>query len=160
MTRIVSRVIISAAPSVVWRLASDLAAQPEWMRDAVAIRFATDRTAGVGVVMDCVTRIGPLRLTDRLAVTEWSEGRAIEIRHEGLVRGTGRFTIEPDTDGTRFTWTEDLRFPWWIGGPAAGAAAWPVLAATFRRDLTSLRTLAESAARAGSGRGAAEPGAS
>jgi Polyketide cyclase / dehydrase and lipid transport len=145
MTRIVSRVVIRASPAAVWQLASDLAAQPEWMRDLVAVRFASAQTAGLGVVMDCDTRIGPFRLTDRMVVTAWEERQAIAIRHEGLISGTGRFRFEPDRYGTRLTWTEDLRFPWFLGGPAAAAAARPVLAATFRRDLTLLKRLAESA---------------
>jgi hypothetical protein len=146
MTRILTRVVIRAAPAVVWRLASDLAAQPDWMHDAVAIRFVSAATSGAGAVMDCVTKIGPVQLTDRMVVTEWEEGRAIAIRHEGLVSGTGRFTIEPHQAGTRFTWAEDLRFPWWLGGPAAGATARPLLATVWRRDLSRLRQLAESAA--------------
>jgi Polyketide cyclase / dehydrase and lipid transport len=146
MTRIVTAVVIAAAPEAVWQMASDLAAQPDWMGDAVAIRFVTLQTSGAGVVMDCDTRIGPIRLTDRMVVTQWAEGRAIAIRHEGLVSGTGRFTIEPDLAGTRFTWSEDLRFPWWLGGLVAASAARPVLAAIWRRDLRRLRMLAETAA--------------
>jgi carbon monoxide dehydrogenase subunit G len=114
VTRFVSQLVIRAAPAVVWRLASDLAAQPEWMRDAVAIRFASEQTSGIGTVMDCDTRIGPFRVTDRLVVTEWQKPRVIAISHQGLVSGTGRFTIEQDRDQTRVTWTEDLRFPWWL----------------------------------------------
>jgi Polyketide cyclase / dehydrase and lipid transport len=146
MTRIVTAAHIAAKPAAVWQLASNLAAQPDWMHDALAIRFVSPRTSGVGAVMDCDTRIGPIRLTDRMVVTEWIEGREIAIRHQGLVSGTGRFTIEPDKAGARFTWSEDLRFPWWLGGPVAGAAARPVLAAVWRRDLRRLRMLAETVA--------------
>ncbi len=151
MTRIVSRVIIRAAPAVVWQLASNLAAQPEWMRDLVAVRFASAQRSGPGVVMECDTRIGPFRLTDRIVVSEWQECRTIAIRHEGLVTGTGRFSIEPDLVGTRLTWIEELRFPWWLGGPVAGAAARPALTATFRRDLSRLRRLAEAGVQAAHG---------
>ncbi|HXZ66084.1 MAG TPA: SRPBCC family protein [Streptosporangiaceae bacterium] len=146
MTRIVTSAVIAATPAAVWRVASDLAAQPDWMRDAHTIRFVSMQTSGVGVVMDCDTRIGPIRLTDRMVVTEWVAGRTIAIRHQGLVSGTGRFTIEPDWAGTRFTWSEDLRFPWALGGPVSAAAARPVLAAIWRRDLSRLRMLAEAAA--------------
>jgi len=146
MTRIVTAAVIAATPAAVWQVASNLAAQPDWMHDARAIRFVSAQTSGVGVVMDCDTRIGPIRLTDRMVVTQWVPGRAIAIRHQGLVSGTGLFTIEPERAGTRLTWSEDLRFPWWLGGPVAGAAARPVLAALWRRDLRRLRTLAENAA--------------
>jgi len=146
MTRIVTSAVIAATPAAVWQVASDLAAQPDWMHDAHAIRFVSVQTSGVGVVMDCYTRIGPIRLVDRMVVTQWIEGRTIAIRHQGLVSGTGRFTIEPDHAGTRFTWSEDLRLPWRLGGPVAGAAARPILAAIWRRSLGRLRMLAETAA--------------
>lgn len=149
MTKIITETIIHATPSAVWQVASDLAAQPEWMHDAVAIRFVSAQTSGTGVLMDCETRVGPIRLADRMVVTEWVEGRSIEIRHHGLVNGTGRFTVESDRAGTRFTWSEDLRFPWWLGGPLAGAAARPVLAAIWRRDVSRLRQRAENAAAPG-----------
>ena len=142
-TRISQAVTIGASPAAVWQVVSDFAAQPAWMRDAVDVRFVSGRTTGVGTVLDCDTRIGPLRLTDRLVVTDWEEGRSIGIRHEGLVGGAGRFTIAPAAAGTRFTWTEELRFPGWLGGPAAGALARPALAAIWQRDLAALRARVE-----------------
>jgi len=152
-TRISQAVTIRANPAAVWQVVSDFAAQPAWMRDAVDVRFVSGRTTGVGTVLDCDTRIGPLRLTDRLVVTDWEEGRSIGIRHDGPVGGAGRFTIAPAGAGTRFTWTEELRFPRWLGGPAAGALARPVLAAVWQRDLAALRARVE-----GSDVAAASPG--
>ncbi len=135
---------IGAPAETVWAHVSDLASHTEWMQDATAIRFVSPATTGAGVVMDCDTRIGPFRLTDRLVVTEWDEGRAIAIRHEGAVTGTGRFVLEDGGDGrTRFTWTEVLTFPWWLAGAAGAATARPVLAWTWRRNLAALRTLIE-----------------
>jgi uncharacterized protein YndB with AHSA1/START domain len=143
MTRLVTEVVIAAAPATVWGIVSDLAAQPDWMHDAKDIRFASAARTGVGVVMHCDTAIGPIKLTDTLVVAAWEEGREIAIRHSGAVSGTGRFTLQPDPAGTRFRWQEDLHFPWWLGGLLAGMVARPVLAATWRRDLASLKALAE-----------------
>lgn len=144
MARISLAVTINTASEVVWTHVSDLASHADWMRDAVAIRFVSAATSGAGVVMDCDTRIGPLRLTDRLVVTEWDEGHAIAIRHEGAVTGTGRFTLRATgPERTVFTWTEELSFPWWLGGPAGALAAKPVLAWTWRRNLTALRSLVD-----------------
>ena len=66
-----------------------------------SIRFVTDQTAGVGTRFECVTRVGPIRLTDRMEITEWEPGRAMGVRHDGLVTGTGRFTLEPLDGGRR-----------------------------------------------------------
>ena len=50
-------------------------------------------------------------------------GRGDGRAPRGLVTGTGRFTLEPLDDGrrTRFTWEEELTFPWWLGGPLGAA---------------------------------------
>jgi hypothetical protein len=148
MPQVSLSVTIDAPLGKVWEQVSDLASHTRWMHDAVAIRFTSTATSGAGTRMDCETRIGPLRLHDRLVVTEWAESQAIAIRHEGSVSGTGRFALHPDgPDRTIFTWAEDLHFPWWMGGAAGSAAARPVLTWTWRRNLRTLRGLIEGGQR-------------
>jgi hypothetical protein len=94
----------------------------------------------VGTRFDCDTRIGPLRLTDKMVVTEWDEERTIGIRHEGLVTGRGRFTLTAGAGRTtRFAWTEELVFPWWLGGPVGAVVGGYVLRAVWHRNLVTLR---------------------
>ncbi len=134
----VSRVI-EAPPEAVWADLEDLGGHAEWMEDAVAIRFLTDRRSGVGTRFECDTRIGPLRLTDVMEITEWAPGTAMGVHHAGLVTGEGRFTLDPLPGGrTRFEWHEQLRFPLWMGGPIGAALAKPVLAWVWRRNLRNL----------------------
>ena len=68
------------------------------------------------------------------------------VRHAGVVTGTGVFELEPiDLDRrTRFTWTEQLRFPWYLGGRLGehSAVRW-VLRVIWRRNLRSLARLVE-----------------
>ena len=110
------------------------------MEDAVAITFTTASHEGPGTAFDCATRIGPLRLTDRMVVTEWQEGTVMGIRHVGLVTGTGRFTLDPLPGGaTRFSWEEQLVFPWWMGGRIGALLGGPVLRLVWRRNLRNLR---------------------
>ena len=69
------------------------------------------------------------------------------ITHKGAVKGTGRFTLADTRPGhTQFTWTEELRFPWWLAGPAGAAIATPVLRAVWRRNLRALKTIVEGSA--------------
>ena len=121
-------VTIDAPPARVWEVIEPIETHVEWMTDAVSITFTSTQHRGVGTTFDCLTKIGPLRTTDRMVVTEWEPERAMGIEHRGLFTGTGRFTLEPvRAGGTRFTWTEQIRFPWWMGGRAGAAAAEPVL---------------------------------
>ncbi len=143
MAEIRLSVLVPAAPAVVWEELRHIDRHVEWMSDAVEIRFVTEATEGVGARFDCLTRVGPLRTTDRMEVTEWVEGELMGIRHAGLVSGWGRFRLTPRSGPageahTEFEWTEMLRFRWWMGGPVAAALAAPVLRSVWRRNLRSL----------------------
>ena len=122
-------ITIDAAPETVWNVVEPIEHHVDWMADAESIRFTGTRTRGIGTAFDCVTKVGPIRLTDRMSVTEWEPGRVMGIEHRGVVTGRGRFTLEPEDGGrTRFTWNERLTFPWWMGGPLGAVVASPVLA--------------------------------
>ena len=141
MARIRVRALVDAPPARVWAELADIASHVEWMADAVAIRFTSDRHEGVGTTFDCVTRVGPFRTVDRMAVTSWREGHEIGVRHEGLVTGEGEFTLSPTPlGGTAISWTERLRFPWYIGGPLTALLAKPILHHLWRTNLRRLAT--------------------
>ena len=140
MTRVRVAVDIGATPRQVWDSIEDVASHIEWMEDAVAIRFRSAQRKGVGTVFDCDTKVGPIRLVDRMEITEWSPRRAMGIRHVGLVTGTGRLLLRRRLrGGTRFTWDERLHFPWWMGGPVGGLVGRPVMQWIWRRSLRNLK---------------------
>ena len=97
----------------------------EWMADAESIRFVTSQRRGVGTRFTCVTAVGPIRLDDRMEITEWEPGRAMGVRHDGLVTGTGRFAL--DAAGRRpadpVHVGRGAPFPWWLGGPVGARSA-------------------------------------
>ncbi len=141
MRRIRVAVDIDAPVATVWDVVERIERHVEWMHDAAAIHFSSQQTRGAGTTFVCDTKVGPLTLHDRMEITEWTPPRAMGVRHTGAVSGTGRFTLDPiDRDRrTRFTWTEDLRFPWWLGGPLGeliGGAG--VMRAIWRRNLAAL----------------------
>ena len=142
--RIKVGITIDATPAATWRVVEPIEHHVEWMADAESIHFVGDQTRGVGTAFDCVTKVGPIRLTDRMTVTEWDPQHRMGIEHRGIVTGRGRFTLRRSRGGrTRFTWTERLSFPWWMGGPAGAIAARPVLRAIWRRNLRRLKTIVE-----------------
>lgn len=145
MSRIRVSTLIKAPRPKVWRAVRDIGSHVRWMHDAESIKITSPQTTGVGTTFTCATKVGPLRLSDRMEVVEWRERKAMGIRHAGLVRGVGRFTLRPRPGGTLFTWEERLRFPWWLGGPLTAIFAKPVLRAIWKRNLATLKQMVESA---------------
>jgi hypothetical protein len=137
---------IDATPARVWEVVEPVERHVDWMHDAVAIRFTTEQTRGTGTEFLCDTKVGPIKLVDRMEITEWVPGEVMGVRHTGLVTGVGRFTIEPIDLGrrTRFTWAEDLTFPWWMGGPLGAFIGGKVaLRPIWKRNLRNLTRLVE-----------------
>ena len=146
MGRISVSIELSAAPDRVWNIVEPIERHVDWMADAVAIRFETDQTRGVGTRFLCDTKVGPIKLTDKMEITEWEPGKSMGVKHVGLVTGTGVFTLAPVAAGdrTRFTWEEELRFPWWLGGRLGELVGGQVvMKAIWRRNLKRLKSLVE-----------------
>lgn len=130
---------LAAPPPEVWADIRRIETHVEWMHDAVAIRITSDTTEGEGTSFEADTKVGPIRLTDEMEITEWVDEQVMGVRHVGLVTGVGRFTLEPvGGDRTRFTWEETLTFPWWLGGPIGGVVGGWILKLVWRRNLRDL----------------------
>ena len=119
----------------VWEALRDISSHVLWMEDAVAIRFTSPQREGVGTSFVCDTKVGPIRLADRMTITEWRPRRAMGVHHTGLVTGTGRFVLKRRPRGTRFEWEERLSFPAWLASP--------VLRWIWKRNLRNLKQLLE-----------------
>ena len=139
MAHITQSIDIDAPLDVVWNEAADLPSHVEWMADAESIEFQTDQRSGTGTIMKVETVVGPLRTTDLMEVTDWVDHKSIGVKHTGLVTGEGRFTLSPIAGATRFTWTEELTFPLYLGGPITAFFAKPVLGFIWRRNLKGLK---------------------
>ncbi|HSM01403.1 MAG TPA: SRPBCC family protein [Acidimicrobiia bacterium] len=132
-------VLIPASPFEVWAEVERIEDHPTWMADAVGVEFESATRRGKGTRISVLTRIGPFRTTDEMEFTDWDPPRTMGVAHRGLFTGTGRFTLETEGDGTRFTWTEEIRFPWYLGGPVGGLVARPILARVWKGNLRRLR---------------------
>jgi len=144
MARIRVRRTIDAPPGAVWEELRHIDRHVDWMADAAAIDFTSAARQGEGVTFTCLTRIGPFRLRDRMTTTAWIDGWEMGVRHDGIVAGSGRFTLRPRRRGrTRLTWDEQLRFPLWMGGRVGALVARPVLRAIWRGNLRRLAAIVE-----------------
>lgn len=143
MTRIAVSRISSNDISRLWQRLADLSTHTDWMKDAKSIEFVGDQRRGVGTKMLVQTVVGPLRTLDEMEVVGWEEGRYIDVKHTGLVTGTGRLEVEArDDSSSLISWDEELTFPWWLGGPITGFFAKPVLGRIWAKNLEQLDSLA------------------
>jgi len=148
MASITVSVEIDAPVDKVWEIVEPVERHVDWMADAVAIRFTGEQTRGVGTTFECDTKVGPITLVDKMEITDWVPRERMGVRHSGVVTGSGHFRLESiDLDRrTRFTWTEELVFPWWLGGPiGALVGGRVVMGAIWRRNLRALAKIVESA---------------
>ena len=133
---------IPASPEVVWAELRQIDRHVNWMLDAAAIRFVSPNREGVGTKFECDTKIGPLKVTDVMEVTEWIEGRSIRVRHVGVVSGEGNLELVPETDGSSLIrWSEDLKFPWYFGGTLGAQMLRPIFVRIWRGNLKRLNAL-------------------
>jgi len=137
---VVTSIEIPAPRAAVWDELARLDRHVEWMADAHSIEFLGEARSGTGTRIEVETRFGPLRTTDVMEVTDWSPPERMAVIHQGLFTGRGEFTLdEAGPDATRVTWREDIRFPWWLGGPLGAWFARPVFGWVWRRNLRRLR---------------------
>ena len=130
---------LDAPPDVVWSDIRNIASHSEWMHDAESIWFTSQGREGVGTTFEAETRIGPIQLTDVMEITEWVENETMGVRHSGVVTGVGAFSLSPlPGDRTLFRWAEELKFPWWLGGPAGEPFGSIILKLIWKRNLQNL----------------------
>lgn len=147
MTTIEVSIELNATPEQVWQVIEPLERHVDWMADAVAIRFVSDQRRGVGTSFLCDTKVGPIKFADRMEITEWIPEQVIGVSHVGMVAGIGRFTLTPLDSGTRtrFMWSEELTFPWWLGGFLSEILGGKlVMQFIWRRNLHTLKQIVES----------------
>lgn len=131
--------MVPAPIQEVWEDVARLETHTQWMADAASIDFVGEQRSGAGTEIVVETRVGPLRTSDRLEFVRWDPPRRMEVLHSGIVQGSGAFTLSEEATGTRFTWSEDLHFPWYLGGQVAAAVAAPILRRIWKGNLDRYR---------------------
>ena len=69
--------VISVERHLVWSELARIEDHVEWMTDATAIRFLGATRSGVGTRFECDTKVGPIRLTDVMEITEWENAETM-----------------------------------------------------------------------------------
>ena len=148
MARIEVSTHIEAPPHHVWDVLVDWERQAEWMDDASSVEVCTPEREGVGVLLRCRTNILGISVNDDLAVTEWSPGAVLGVRHRGrLIRGVAAFELTQTAYGTHVQWWEEAEAPLGaVGETIAPAVVVPWVKRVFRRNLANLKRTCEGAA--------------
>jgi len=134
---------INVSPDVLWEELRHIDRHVNWMNDAVSITFISPTTEGVGTKFSCLTKVGPLKTTDIMSITQWEEARTMGVEHVGLIKGTGVFRITPEGEGSTISWQEALTFPWWMLGPIGSLCASPILRLIWKKNLKILKAILE-----------------
>ena len=122
----------------VWEDLAELENHSDWMKDAEAIEFLTEKRHGAGTRIRVPTRIGPLRTVDEIEFTSWEPPNRMAIAHRGLFTGTGEISLQSVSGGTSVTWRESVTFPFRFGGPLGEFVAAPILRLVWRSNLKRL----------------------
>ncbi len=146
MRDIVNNIEIAAPVDTVWDALADIESHQTWMTDAESIEFLSDTTSGPGTRILVRTRVGFLRSDDRMEFVAWEPPTRMTVEHEGAVQGHGEFALEPSAGGTLMTWTENLQFPWFLGGRVGETIARPILGRIFAANLKRFAATVDPAA--------------
>lgn len=137
-------VVVAAPIEEVWADLAQLENHSEWMRDAQAIEFLTDRREGVGTRIRVPTRVGPLTTVDEMEFTAWEPPNRMAIDHQGKFTGQGEIALRETLGGTVVTWRERIRFPAVFAGPLGELVASPILRWIWKTNLKALASRFES----------------
>lgn len=135
MRPIVTSIDIPAPPEQVWDALAAIGTHSNWMADAESIVFLTEQESGKGTRIRVRTRVGPIQINDDMEFIDWEPHHRMAVRHIGRIGGRGEFLLSATATGSRFTWEESLRFPWYLGGPLVLTVARPVLRRIFAANL-------------------------
>ncbi len=138
MTSITIDVLIAHDVHDTWDELRHIERHVTWMSDAQRIDFHSDQREGVGTTFDCRTKIGPFTTTDAMTITHWETESTMGVTHHGLFVGSGEFNLVAVGNSTRLSWTESIRFPWWMGARLGEWIARPLLRHIWRTNLESL----------------------
>ncbi|MBT7428765.1 MAG: SRPBCC family protein, partial [Ilumatobacter sp.] len=84
MSDVTVSIDLNATPAEVWAIVEPVERHVDWMADAVAIRFETEQTRGVGTRFLCDTKVGPIKLVDQMEITEWAAASATQDGKMGV----------------------------------------------------------------------------
>jgi uncharacterized protein YndB with AHSA1/START domain len=144
--RIEKSIEISAPPEKIWPFFVDPERVLEWYSTFRTFEYTGDLRGGLGTRLYIEEQsFGPL-MKLHFEVTEWNEHETLALR---MVSGSGvksyeqRWSLEPTTSGSRFTFVEAVELPYGVLGKLLGLVGQRMSAATVDKMQAKLKALAE-----------------
>ena len=144
--RVQETIEIAAPPERIWPFFVEPDRVLQWYSTFRKFEYSGDSRSGVGTPLYIEEQaMGPL-MKMNFEVTQWKENEELALR---LVSGSGvkayehQWSLEPAASGSRFTFMEQIEFPYGVLGKLLGLVAQRMSAATVDRMLARLKALAE-----------------
>jgi uncharacterized protein YndB with AHSA1/START domain len=144
--RIQKTIEIAAPPEKIWPFFVEPDRVLQWYSTLRKFEYTGDLRGGVGTPLYIEEQaVGPV-MKMHFEVTEWKENHKLALR---MVSGSGvkgyeqEWSLEPTPSGTRFTFMEEIEFPFGVFGKLLGFIAQRMSAAAVDRMQAKLKALAE-----------------
>jgi uncharacterized protein YndB with AHSA1/START domain len=137
---------IEAQPKKVWPLLVQPESILKWCITFEKFQY-TGGQLGAGATIYVEEKIPGRLMKLNFTITEWVENRKITLRMtsgEFVKAYEQKWVIEPTPTGSRFTFMENIEFPYGILGKILGLFARSGSEATVKKMLVKLKSLAES----------------
>jgi len=143
MTKLERSIVINATPETIDTVATDPSRLPEWYAGIQEAK-ADGTYPQVGGTVESVYKAVGINFKIKMTSEEYVQGQSMQIRMEGMIAGTNRWTYQPEDGGTRITATFDYEMP---GGGLGQAVNKLVVekmnAENLEKSLENLKVLVE-----------------
>ena len=143
MTTLERSIVINATPQTIDTITTDPGRLPEWYAGIQEAK-ADGTYPQVGGVVETVYKAVGISFKIKMTSEEYVQGQSMQIRMEGMIAGTNRWTYQPEGDGTRLTATFEYEMP---GGGLGQAVNKLVVekmnAENLEKSLENLKALVE-----------------
>jgi uncharacterized protein YndB with AHSA1/START domain len=137
---------IAAPPHKIWPFLIEPEKIQKWCITFIKFEYTGKQRSGVGTTFYLEEKAGGPLMKLNFKITEWVENRrvAFSMISGNFVKGYEQsWTVEATPSGSRFTFMEEIKFPYGIIGKIMGLFAKRGSEATVGKMLPKLKSLAE-----------------
>ncbi|MFC1915317.1 SRPBCC family protein [Chloroflexota bacterium] len=139
-------ITIAAPPEKIWPFMVEPDKILKWCITLTKFEYTGEQRGGVGTSFYFEEKIPGQLITLHFKITEWEENKRLAFSMTSgnfIKKYQQRWTVETIPSGSKFTFMEDIEFPYGIIGKILGLFARFGSQVTVRKMLTKLKGLAE-----------------